>query len=178
MDFSDPLLTMYTHARPRVLGLLVSAERALSGGEVGRRAGISDVAALRALDELADSGLVGRIEAANVSLHALAVDHVAGWDAPPATVALRVPCPARRDDADRELIDVLVAPADAASEGERWRERAAGLAAQIQRWTGHHAHLHLRLPTDGGADAEDELPAVPWTLVAGHRLACLAFTDQ
>jgi len=200
MNFDEPILTLGADTRLAVLAVLATAtDQPLSGAEIGRRAGVSDVAALRALDDLAAGGLVGRLKCSNVSLHALYTDHVAAdtvcelaalpttlcqhvavhagaWQQPAATVAVRLPCPTHTDDADRAVVDLLIITDDDGEPATSWPRRADELAAQMWRWSGHHTHRHLRPSHEPPSDHEQQ-PA-PWTLLAGHAPAALAVTSS
>lgn len=114
---------------------------------------MGDTTALDALDLLAAGEVVGRVKASNVSLHGLYTDHVAAnavlalaalsaklvervaarvaaWEPPPATVALRLPCPSRSDAQRRELIDLLVVPGDGELHAVAWT-LVAGRAGRV-----------------------------------------------
>jgi hypothetical protein len=101
--------------------------------------------------------------------------HVADWDPPPATVALRLPCPARRDAQRRELIDLLVVAGDGQAGVRSWRQAAGGLAEQMWRWSGNRVYLHVHTPAQLADAGDGELHAAAWTLVAGARVASLPF---
>jgi len=155
------------------------------------------VADTAALDRLAAGG-VGRIKASNVSHHGLYTDHVAAdavlalaalpaklvervaahvaaWEPPPAMVALRLPCPVRRDTQRRKLSDLLVVAGDGQAGVRPWRQAAGGLAEQMWRWSGNRVHLHVHTPAQLTAADDGELHAAAWTLVAGAPIASLPF---
>jgi hypothetical protein len=202
LSLAEPLLTVCPDSHHRVLAVLaVAADQPLSGGETARRAGMGDTAALDALDLLAAGEVVGPVKASNVSHHGLYTDHVAAnavlalaalsaklvervaahvaaWEPPPATVALRLPCPSRSDAQRRELIDLLVVPGDGEAGGRalvasgRRRPGRADVALERQPGPSPRAHPRpadrrrrrgaARRGVDAGGRGADRVAAVRW----------------
>lgn len=103
-------------------------------------------------------------------------DHVAAWQPPPATLALRQPCPHRTDPDGRAMIDLLLVRPDPADDPDgAFDAQAAALVEALPHWTGNHVHDHVLAKSDAGED--DELADGSWWLLAGRRVPGLAFTD-
>jgi hypothetical protein len=202
MNLSWPLLTLSSHSEHRVLAVLAHApDESLSAHRIARRAGTSPSGAMTALDRLVADGLVLRARGATSLLHALnhqhlavgplvaltAVserlatrtgEHVAAWPQAPGCVALRLPCPEQVDARGGELVDVLVtAPADGQQPPARAGQALADFTDRLWRWASNEAHPHARADTDP-LDADDEIVAAPWMLIAGQRPAGLPLADD
>lgn len=201
MDLTNPLLSLSSSTCHRVLAVVAAATEPLSGREIANRAGVSDRAALHALDYLATGGVVSRLKCSNVTLHVLdhlhvarelvlaltdlparvvarVADTVAEWELAPQAVALRWPCPSQVDLKGGEMIDLLViAGASGDDDAERWRAAVDDLVGWVTRWSGNHVHLHERAHSERQM-VDDELVATPWTVVVGKPPDDLPLVDS
>lgn len=165
MDFRRPLKVLTPTLDGDVLAVLARGEQELSGREVHRLVGhSSEQGVRRALERLAEQGVVFRRRAGRANLYALNRDHVAApaieqlarlrselidrlrqlsgaWKIKP-TVALLFGSVARGDAGPRSDLDLLlIRPADRDPDDADWRAQLDELESSASAWTGNDARV-------------------------------------
>jgi predicted nucleotidyltransferase/DNA-binding transcriptional ArsR family regulator len=184
MDMSAPYLVALPKGEGPVLSVLAGTTRPLSGREVARLSGGSLNTVRRALQRLAEHGLVRMQEAGSgaallytlnrehlaadaviilVNLRRRLIDHLKAelqdWPLPPMHASL-FGSAARGDGGTASDIDVfIVSPGTTDAEDERWRRQLDRLAALILNWTGNHAGI-AEVSEDDIERLEEQRPPV------------------
>jgi hypothetical protein len=165
MDFRHGLQDVCVNTHGRVLQVLAHADEPLTRRPIAHRVGLSSHGVQRALEGLAGAGIVWRakvtpywhwhvlyrehvaVEAIlalanlHVTLGERVAAHAADWQPPPATLALRLPCPAGADAESRELTDLLVVrPPLADTHRPGWAAQVDTLVEALRHWSGNHTH--------------------------------------
>lgn len=165
MDVSRPISSVIPSLEGEVLHTLAGSSLGMTGRQVALRTGrASHSGVLRALDRLAEQGIVQRVQLNRAYLFSLNRDHlaapavmalatlrttlidrmreeVARWPVQPTHGSL-FGSTARGDGDVRSDIDLLfVRPAKASDEDTVWRASLDGLSAGIESWTGNRASV-------------------------------------
>lgn len=166
MNVARPYLALMQPVRAATLLALRRTVTPLTGREVARRAGVSQPAALTALDHLVAHGLVRSQPAGRANLYSLNEEHllvaaltdvfevraglvkriaesVRHWEIPPLNVTL-FGSMARGDGDTQSDVDLLVVRpgrVDDSSDNDVWRGQLDTLAHEIDQWTGNRAAL-------------------------------------
>lgn len=171
MNLSRPIHALFPSVEAYALQALVSNPGARSGREVARLAEVSHPAASRALDSLAEQGVLRRERAGRANMYSLNDQHlampairdlagvrvnlvqairheVANWEVQALHVSLFGSV--ARDGGTRESdVDVLVVrPAKVSVDEIPWRAQLDNLSERIFSWTGNHAGLTEIDPSD------------------------------
>lgn len=166
MDLSAPHRVVLSEGDGRVLAVLAGTTRPLSGREVARLSDGSQNTVRRALQRLAEHGLVTMQEAGSGAalLYTLNRDHLAahailtllalrsrlrdhltnefeGWPLPPLHASL-FGSAARGDGDTQSDIDLfIVRPSHLDAEDAYWRAQLDRLPDRVLAWTGNHAGI-------------------------------------
>lgn len=165
MDLSSPYAAVLSPAEGPILAVLAGTTKALSGREVARLSGVSVNGAWKALQRLAEHGLVNEEPAGGrTTLYSLNRDHLAAeaiidltrlrsilvsrikeqlasWEIQPAH-ALLFGSAARGDgDAASDVDIFVVRPKGVDEEDTKWRSQLDELADAVRSWTGNHAGI-------------------------------------
>jgi predicted nucleotidyltransferase len=165
MDLSSPYAAVLSPAEGPILAVLAGTTKALSGREVARLSGVSVNGAWKALQRLAEHGLVNEEPAGGrTTLYSLNRDHLAAeaiisltrlrsslvsrikeqlasWEIQPVHASL-FGSAARGDGDTASDIDIFVVrPKGVDEEDTKWRSQLDELADAVRSWTGNHAGI-------------------------------------
>lgn len=165
MNVSFPYRPLAEESALEAIRVLVRTTRPLTGRDVARLArGRSHSAIQRALNRLAESGVVSAQEAGRAILYVLNRDHVAvepalallglrgellrrianavgGWSPAPEHVSV-YGSTARGDGDEASDVDLfIVRPDDVDEESGHWREQIAALERDVRAWSGNSASI-------------------------------------
>jgi predicted nucleotidyltransferase len=183
MDLSSPYAAVLSPAEGPILAVLAGTTKALSGREVARLSGVSVNGAWKALQRLAEHGLVNEEPAGGkTTLYSLNRDHLAAeaiisltrlrstlvsrikeqlasWEIQPAHASL-FGSAARGDGDTASDIDIFVVrPKGVDEEDTKWRSQLDELADAVRCWTGNHAGIS-EIPESELARLRRERPTV------------------
>lgn len=173
MNLNRPIHSLFPSVEASALEALVSNPGARSGREVARLAEVSHPAASRALNSLADQGVVERERAGRAFMYRLNEQHLAvssirdlaglrislvqairrdlaGWDIQALHASLFGSV--ARDGGNRQSdVDLLVVrPANISFDDSQWREQLDTVSERVFLWTGNHAGMTEIDPSDLG----------------------------
>ncbi len=183
MDLSSPYAAVLSPAEGPILAVLAGTTKAFSGREVARLSGVSVNGAWKALQRLAEHGLVNEEPAGGkTTLYTLNRDHLAAeaivtlirlrsilvsriteqmesWTIQPAHASL-FGSAARGDGDTTSDVDIfIVRPKGVDEEDTRWRSQLDELADAVRSWTGNHAGIS-EIPESELARLRRERPQV------------------
>lgn len=188
MDLAKPYSSVFQGVSGDVLEVLSGSSRPFTGREVARLAHASQATTQRCLDRFVEHGLVESTEAGRARLYLLNRDHLAapgvealtglraeliarlkgslgGWAIKPTHASL-FGSAARGDGQTSSDIDILlIRPGEVDADLPGWRDQVAGLAGDVERWTGNPLSVtelteaDLRTLKDEHAPFIDELKA-------------------
>jgi predicted nucleotidyltransferase len=165
VDLSSPHAAVLSPAEGPILAVLAGTTKALSGREVARLSGVSVNGAWKALQRLAEHGLVKEEPAGGkTTLYTLNREHLAAeailtltrlrsilvsrikeelasWEIQPAQASL-FGSAARGDGDTASDVDIfIVRPKGVDEEDAQWRSQLNELADAVRSWTGNHAGI-------------------------------------
>lgn len=164
MDLSRPIQALFPSVEASALAALVSNPGARTGREVARLAGVSHPAATRALNSLAEQGVVLREQAGRAGMYSLNEDHLAivpirelaglrlslveamredlgSWSPRPLHASLFGSVARKGGNVESDVDVLIVRRADVAADDVQWREQVDGLSERVFSWSGNHAGL-------------------------------------
>ncbi|CAL8967707.1 hypothetical protein CELL_00066 [Cellulomonas sp. T2.31MG-18] len=173
MDVSNPIADVVPSAHGPVLVVLASTSTPLTGRAIAdlTRPRVSQPRVARILTDLAEAGLVDRVQAGSASLFTLnrehlaarAVEelatlrsllweriseHAAGWSHPPEAIIV-YGSTARGDGGSASDVDLLVVrPATVDEDDANWQRNLTALGLAVPRWTGNPCEILDRSRAD------------------------------
>lgn len=181
MDVSHPMMDVVPSAHGPVLAVLAATTTPLTGRKIAEltEPRVSQPRVARILADLADTGLVDRIQAGSASLFTLnrehlaagavealatvrsrlwqrIAEHAAGWVHPPEAIVVYGSA-ARGDGNSASDVDLLVVrPANVDEDDREWQQGVTALGFAVPRWTGNDCDIldcspdQLRAMADAG----------------------------
>lgn len=183
MNMSAPYSALLSPAEGPILAVLAGTTKPLSGREVARISGLSVNGTWKALQRLAEHGLVNEERAGGSAtlyslnrdhlaadvvitltrLRSLLIDrikeHVASWQIQPVHASI-FGSAARGDGDTKSDIDIFfIRPKGIDEENPQWRSQINALADSVLRWTGNHAGI-AEVPEPSVARLRRERPPI------------------
>lgn len=164
MDIAKPYLALLQPVRAATLLALRRTVAPMTGREVARRAGVSQPAALSALNHLVEHGVVRSQPAGRAKLYTLNAEHllvaavdavfdvraelvkriaaaISNWELQPLNVSLFGSVARGDGDTESDIDLMVVRPllADEGADGVVWQSQLDTLVHEIEAWTGNRA---------------------------------------
>lgn len=165
MNLSKPLTSLIPSLEGEVLTILAGAEAAFTGAQVHQLIGLySDRGVRKALDALAEQGIVLKKSAGAANLYRLNSDHLLApaiktiyairteffeklselintWELLPETAAI-FGSAARADMNNQSDIDLFLHRSDSVEIGNpTWRQQLAEMSIKVEAWTGNYMQI-------------------------------------